>query len=1049
MRRSFLVKLGIIIAAVQAGIALMPYSLLRDNTVLADGDAGAGTGSFTPAFDPTENGSNYAAVLYNNKNGLPTSEANDITQTSDGALWIGSYSGLSRYDGSHFERMDSATGITSVTTLHADSNDRIWIGTNDNGIVIFNNGTVRRFGTAEGMDSVSVRSIVGDDNGIIYAGTTRGVVAFDSNDNLVKIDDDRINDLYIRELQMGAGNVVYGLTIDGAIFKMRDMKVTEFYSSDTLKSILVGDGITIRTILPDSNDPDYIFAGNEGSGVFHLKLTNDLSSSKSSRFYVAPLHHINSLTEIGNDIWICADDGVGVIDRSMRGLRIIDDIPMDSSIDRMMIDYQGNYWFTSTRQGIMKIVPNQFTDVFDVCGIENRVVNSTCMYDGQLFIGTDNGLVVTEGNRQTGTVPVTSATTASGMNLKWTDLIKVLNGVKIRSVCRDSQNRLWISTFGSTGLICFDGSNVTDYTTDDGLPSERVRTVVELSDGRYAAACTGGVAIIENGRVTDVYGSEQGIGNTEVLTVCEASNGDVLAGTDGGGIYVIGRDGKVRNIGIKEGLSSEVIMRIRRDRKKDLYWLITSNSLSYMDGSYKISAVDKFPYSNNFDIIETDSEDMWILSSNGIYVVPENELTSGGDINALYYSMDNGLCCIATSNSYSDLTDTGDLYIAGTTGVAKVNVNKKMLDVSSLKMNVPYIDADGVTVFPDENGRFTIDPSVTRLTIHPFIYTYSLINPQISYVLEGFDVKETTISSHQLSPVVYTNLKGGEYNFKMRFTNPASAYESDLSIIIVKSKAFYETVWFYVIMVIVSIAAVALVVALFFHGRLRKYEKKAEENKKLIREITEAFAKTIDMKDKYTNGHSTRVAEYTAKLARELGCSEEEITKYYNIALLHDIGKIGIPMEVLNKNGKLTDEEYACIKSHTTLGHDVLAGISIMPELATGAGSHHERPDGKGYPEGLKGDEIPRVAQIIAVADTFDAMYSDRPYRKRMNFDKAVSIIKEVSGTQLTSDVVDAFLRLVDKGEFRAEDDHGGGTFDDINNIHKKFDSEGKKDPPA
>ena len=223
MRRSFLVKLGIIIAAVQAGIALMPYSLLRDNTVLADGDAGAGTGSFTPAFDPTENGSNYAAVLYNNKNGLPTSEANDITQTSDGALWIGSYSGLSRYDGSHFERMDSATGITSVTTLHADSNDRIWIGTNDNGIVIFNNGTVRRFGTAEGMDSVSVRSIVGDDNGIIYAGTTRGVVAFDSNDNLVKIDDDRINDLYIRELQMGAGNVVYGLTIDGAIFKMRDM----------------------------------------------------------------------------------------------------------------------------------------------------------------------------------------------------------------------------------------------------------------------------------------------------------------------------------------------------------------------------------------------------------------------------------------------------------------------------------------------------------------------------------------------------------------------------------------------------------------------------------------------------------------------------------------------------------------------------------------------------------------------------------------------------------------------------------------------------------
>jgi energy-coupling factor transport system substrate-specific component len=196
------------------------------------------------------------------------------------------------------------------------------------------------------------------------------------------------------------------------------------------------------------------------------------------------------------------------------------------------------------------------------------------------------------------------------------------------------------------------------------------------------------------------------------------------------------------------------------------------------------------------------------------------------------------------------------------------------------------------------------------------------------------------------------------------------------------------------------------------------------------------------MKDKYTNGHSTRVAEYTALLARELGYDEDTVEKYYNIALMHDIGKIGIPASVLNKDGKLTDEEYAIIKSHAEKGYNVLKNISIMPELATGAGAHHERPDGKGYPNGLKGDEIPRVAQIIAVADTFDAMYSNRPYRKRMNFEKAVSIIKEVSGTQLTSDVVDAFLRLVEKGEFKAPDDNGGGTVDDINNIHKSYEKE-------
>ena len=181
-----------------------------------------------------------------------------------------------------------------------------------------------------------------------------------------------------------------------------------------------------------------------------------------------------------------------------------------------------------------------------------------------------------------------------------------------------------------------------------------------------------------------------------------------------------------------------------------------------------------------------------------------------------------------------------------------------------------------------------------------------------------------------------------------------------------------------------------------------------------------------------------RVARYTKMLATELGYDDETVEKYYNIALLHDIGKVGIPDNVLNKPGKLTDEEFELIKSHAARGYDVLKNISLMPEIAIGAQAHHERPDGKGYPNGLKCEEIPRVAQILAVADCFDAMYSNRPYRPRMNFDKAVSIITEVSGTQLTPDVVDAFLRLVEKGEFRAPDEHGGGSMESIENIHSK-----------
>lgn len=245
---------------------------------------------------------------------------------------------------------------------------------------------------------------------------------------------------------------------------------------------------------------------------------------------------------------------------------------------------------------------------------------------------------------------------------------------------------------------------------------------------------------------------------------------------------------------------------------------------------------------------------------------------------------------------------------------------------------------------------------------------------------------------------------------------------------------------------IIALVFFALCIAIGI--RLTFVMKKADESERLIeqrkrdkqfiRELIESFAKVIDLKDSYTQGHSARVAVYTKMLAEELGYDEETVDRYYNIALLHDIGKVGIPDNVLNKPGKLTDEEFSLIKSHTSRGYNVLKNISFMPEIAVGAQAHHERPDGRGYPNGLKGEEIPRVAQIIAVADCFDAMYSDRPYRSRMNFDKAVSIIKEVSGTQLTPDVVEAFLRLVEKGKFRAADDNGGGSMESIENIHKE-----------
>ncbi len=982
--------------------------------------------------DPMGRSEGYAAVLYDNTNGLPTSEANAIVETSEGFLWIGSYSGLIRYDGNTFERMDSTTGIASVVCLYVDSKNRLWVGTNDSGVAVLDREEEYHFNKAEGLKSATVRSITEDAEGNVYVATTHGLAIVDQNMKMHSIDELQINEEYVRVLTTGVDNVIYGLTIEGAVFTMKDGKLTGFYEGAKL-------GVdNIHAIYPDPSNPGFLYLGTKGSELYYGKLDGGFKNSQ--RIDVSPLTYVNQIASFQDQLWVCADNGIGIVENGR--CQKLENIPLVNSIEQVTTDYQGNLWFTSSRQGVMKIVPDQFMDVFERYELDSQVVNTTCYLDGQLFIGTDGGLIVVDKEKPLESLPLKKAVTASGENLDSMDLIELLKGRRIRSIVRDREERLWFSTYGAAGLLRYDHGVVTMFSMKDGLPSDRIRTVIESKDGTIMVACTGGIAMIEGDRVTEVYNEASGISNTEILTVAEGQNGDVVVGTDGDGIYVI-QGKKSVHVGTEEGLQSGVVMRIKHDVSRNVFWVVTSNSLAYVTEDYQVTTIRKFPYPNNFDIIENEQGQIWVLSSNGIYVVSAEELLKNEEIHPVFYNRDNGLSCVPTANSYSDLTEDGDLYVAGSTGVVRVNVDKPFENVNDFKIAVPFVEADGVKIFPDEEGAFTIPAKVRKLTIYGYVYVYTLMNPQVTYYLDGFEKTAATVSHSDFGEVSYTNLRGGTYHFVIRLKDSEGRGNRELSVLIVKQKALHELWWFRTLCLIMVGIVIALIVMQYVRRKTKALLKKQEENKLLIREITEAFAMTIDMKDRYTRGHSTRVAEYTAMLTKELGYDEETVDKYYNIALLHDIGKIGIPPEVLNKQGPLTDQEFGVIKSHSALGYEALKKISIMPELAVGARSHHERPDGKGYPQGLKDEEIPRVAQIIAVADTFDAMYSDRPYRKRMNFERAVSIIKEVSGTQLTADVVDAFLRLVEKGEFRDPNDHGGGSMEDINNIHAKQEQKG------
>lgn len=186
------------------------------------------------------------------------------------------------------------------------------------------------------------------------------------------------------------------------------------------------------------------------------------------------------------------------------------------------------------------------------------------------------------------------------------------------------------------------------------------------------------------------------------------------------------------------------------------------------------------------------------------------------------------------------------------------------------------------------------------------------------------------------------------------------------------------------------------------------------EVKILSVEVMEALAHTIDAKDEYTRGHSVRVANYSRMIAEKLRLTQEECENVYYMGLLHDIGKIGVPNSIINSTSKLTDEQYSIIKTHPGVGYGILAEIKSRPDLSIGARWHHERYDGKGYPDGMNGMDIPFFARIIAVADSYDAMTSNRSYRAYLPQAVVRSEIEKNMGTQFDPDVAKCMLQIID-----------------------------------
>ena len=960
-------------------------------------------------------GVGYSAKLYNADNGLPTSEANTVFSSSDGFIWIGGYSGLIRYDGTTFERQASSGGITSVNAVFEDSRGRLWIGTNDNGVVCMYKGESRHYTVSDGLTANSVNAFAEDQAGNIIVGTKQGLCCFDSDLNIRSIDDLRLKNTFIKNLKRAKDGAIIGNTKSGALFRVRDLRVTDHYNGSDIGS---GD---ITAVFPSPDDENKVWLGTSSGLICTGSFADSFSQLQKTEIYyereLAPGEHaedsaktkerviasepVSSLYYFAGRLWVLMSSRVFYADWT--GMYwLLENTPLNAGINGMCEDFEGNLWFSSSKQGVMKIAANKFFDLSTRAGLEPRVVNTTCMRYGMMYIGTDTGLQLVD----------RFYTPKSGY------ITDYIGDARIRCINMDNDDNMWISTYSNDlGLVCFTGENeIISYTEADGLPSNKVRCTSVAPDGAVLAATNGGLAVIRDRKIERVIDAENGLNNTVILTVEAADDGKYYLGTDGDGIYVADGD-NITHLSLADGLTSDVVMRIKKDEKRGVLWIVTSNSIEYMkDGVIK--PVEGFPYTNNYDICFDSGEKAWVLASNGIYVVNAQDLISKDSFDYVFYNTADGLASVPTGNSFSYLDGNGDLYISGREGVSRVNIDNFFVQSQDIRFAVPCIEDDKTVYYPDDNGVFTLPSTSNNITIYGYALTYMMHDPQIEYFLDGADNLPNVVYKSDMQPVRYTNLAGGKYDFRLSLIDSSThTARQTVSFTIEKKLALHEEWWFTMLLVLIALLIAVIFIILLRHRAaimLRKKEEEANQMQRLFEQTATALVNAIDAKDKYTHGHSSRVAEYSRKLAEMLNKSEAECDEIYYSALLHDVGKIGIPGNIINKDGKLTDEEYRIIKQHPAMGGQILKSISEYPYLSIGATSHHERYDGRGYPEGLKGTDIPEIARIVAVADAYDAMTSKRSYRDPIPQQKVREEFVKGAGTQFDPEFARLMVHLID-----------------------------------
>ena len=943
----------------------------------------------------------YVQTVYSSGNGLDCGEANDIAQTSDGILWVGTYNGLYRYNGSEFRRQ-TLSRVKNVNCLYVDDEGRLWVGTNDNGLsIIIDDEPSNVIDESSGLPSNSVRSISESTDDYYYIGTSGSMEVLTLNGGLKKVSTLWEISHCEKSATDQSGHAA-AVSADGRLFLLKQGRI-----QSSLRRPSESEIYKSCAFAPDGR----LLAA---TSLNHID-TFDISGGSFEKVGERSCEGLTSINDLyfmpSGEMFIAADNGVGYIDIYSR-YNLINTNDFNNSIDNMLVDYQGNLWFTSSRKGLFRMAPSSFKDVYTATGLSSRVANAVTQWRKNYYFATDKGLDAVNENCR---YPI------------YNMLTEKFRGVRIRCLLTDSRQSLWICTYGQgVTEMTLDGTEYV-YSDENGAFGPRARVVTELSDGTVVIGGNLGISYIRDHQVVKTLRAADGLANDTILSLMELADGRLLAGTDGGGLIVL-RDGEIeRTIPPAEGqLSSGVVMRTVRDPKSDGAFIVTSNGLCYMEPDLSVRTLENFPYFNNYAIWARDADTLFVMGSAGIFVVSRDDVYN--DVPDMRYDLldaRRGLNSALTANAFSFYDGESQLFLPCDRGVFIIDTENYASVINRYRMSVPTVRLDNETVRVDRGAPIEVARDVSRIELHPEILNYTIQEPNVGYMLEGFDTDWTIIPQSNLGVIVYTNLPAGDYLLRLAvFDNNKTDILEERDFTLVKQRAIYDSRGFIAYLLLVPMIAVAWFTWFIMRRQLQRTLDLQERELRIARqqiqmgnETVIAIAKAVDAKDERTSQHSQRVSEYSVMIARELGFSEQECENLRRAALMHDIGKIGIPDSILNKPARLTDEEYAIMKSHVTRGAEILKDFTLIDNVVEGALHHHERYDGRGYPSGMKGEEIPVYGRIIGVADAFDAMTANRVYRRQMDFGYVLEEMRKGRGTQFDPQFVDILLKLIDDGK--------------------------------